>query len=211
MKKVIAKGLALAFMGSLAMSGSAMALPTSADYWTLTDLTTALDGESTVMNLSIASSFVGNFGLYSVDDQSNPTSVDVEFDVFSYPGSIWQSVYFKQDAGNTLVSLDDNWDGINDVIFSDVFGFYFRDTAVNPDVTYYTDAQFNSDSADHIFIDFNGVSVATISLDINLDGSLDPKVLATDVAPVPEPATMLLFGTGLAGLAGYGRRKARKK
>jgi len=211
MKKVLAKGLALAFMGSLAMSGSAMALPTSADYWTLTDLTTALDGESTVMNLSIASSFVGNFGLYSVDDQSNPTSVDVEFDVFSYPGSIWQSVYFKQDAGNTLVSLDDNWDGINDVIFSDVFGFYFRDTAVNPDVTYYTDAQFNSDSADHIFIDFNGVSVATISLDINLDGSLDPKVLATDVAPVPEPATMLLFGTGLAGLAGYGRRKARKK
>jgi hypothetical protein len=35
-------------------------------------------------------------------------------------------------------------------------------------------------------------------------------VIGGGTAPVPEPATMLLFGTGLAGLASVGRKKMKR-
>jgi len=53
------------------------------------------------------------------------------------------------------------------------------------------------------------------SVEISSDGFKEVKHVdfsyAEGVTPIPEPTTMLLLGSGLIGLAGYGRKKFFKK
>jgi len=124
--------------------------------------------------------------------------------------------------------------------FDDVFGFYYGvDTKSETyggdadgqtgtqDFFFYTDTQFNrltdgtayDQGYEHIATKYYDMSSeVTIYLDdqgSTLPGGpdrdfTDMTVVGNDMAPVPEPATMMLMGIGLLGIAGISRRKLRK-
>ena len=56
-----------------------------------------------------------------------------------------------------------------------------------------------------------GLSIPVTGLEGAIAGIKgEVRINANAIAPVPEPATMLLFGTGLAGLAGFSFKRKKK-
>jgi hypothetical protein len=238
--KNLSKILVFTVLSVFLVAGSAMAVPTIPStegytwvdnpYWTPTDLTTGEDGESLFIIKVEHAAYESNFGLYTVDNISSPTkSIGMHFEIFDKNDEAWaqKDVYFRQTGANWDITTDNisDPDNVTWTSFDNEFGFYYGVYAggmddPSIDYTYYSDSQFNTvDKGDqHVAVEWNGVSGVNIYLEdlssANADWDWqDMTVLGNDLAPapVPEPATMLLLGSGLVGLAGFGRKKFFKK
>jgi hypothetical protein len=134
----------------------------------------------------------------------NPYNVaDVVFDLMA--GSL-NSAILEIDMGDFQASPFGQIDVyFNGVVQTNLFNFNdgFQSTAIR---------QFALDSNAMANANTAGEFVLTLDRANSRDFiAFDYFELSGDIEPIPEPATMLLFGTGLVGLIGYNRKRFSKK
>ena len=145
------------------------------------------------------------FGIYSYSDPNK------KLQVFAGPDSPFDSAAVSFQGGSVQLGNHPSTKILN---FGTAFGFYI---ATGGAETFYSEDSKNPGGlAQMLIYEFPGVANEYIIAieDLNRVGSDsdfdDMLVKASEVKPVPEPATMLLLGSGLIGLAGYARRRFKK-
>lgn len=195
------------------VAGDSQYSDTGAEYVFLTDLQTPESAPMIELSSTILSIYDHDYiiGLFEWDGSSVVADLCV-LDTFQSVTS--SNVIFDLNTGTVTSAIDMATMGTT-------FGFFLQfytdiGSGILSNEIYYSDDAVNG-GTDVFSIFYDPLGIASTGYSEVALGVGGPStqghalVSVDDVAPVPEPASMLLLGSGLFGLAGIGRKKFFKK
>ncbi len=132
--------------------------------------------------------------------------IDLSFDDYSYdvyklnPDSTTVTVYYSQNSNSNPWKYVSGGTKITDGIFSYHTGLSDTDVGGLLGDSHYAITGF----------DLGFISGMDFTSHLTI-GCGNDNLMGSGTAPVPEPATIILMGTGLLGMAGIGKKKLKKK